>query len=307
MSLLSRNPLGHPPEFRRRRFLNWFPLGLTYATMYMGRYNFNVVKNDIGALYHLDKAQMGLIATFGFWTYGLSVMINGPLADRIGGRKAILIGALGAGAAQPGRRPDVLQRLDGPRPLEHELALEPEHVLPELRRALGGQGQQHLVPRARARHLRRHLRHHDLVRLFPGHHDRLGPAGHASPTGTSSGSCRPRPWSRCSWSTCCSCATVPATPDTPISTPATAPTPTTPRTRRWPLKELAGQGVQQPGDRVPDRRRVLHRLRAPGRDALLHRIPGRGLSPAENGRRSSGGPGWPSCWAGSSADCCAAG
>jgi hypothetical protein len=53
-------------------------------------------KNDIGALYHLDKAQMGLIATFGFWTYGLSVMINGPLADRIGGRKAILIGSLGA-------------------------------------------------------------------------------------------------------------------------------------------------------------------------------------------------------------------
>jgi OPA family glycerol-3-phosphate transporter-like MFS transporter len=97
VSFLTRNPLKHSPEFRRRRFLNWFPLGLTYATMYMGRYNFNVIKNDIGAWYHLDKAQMGLIATFGFWTYGLSVMLNGPLADRIGGRKAILIGALGAG------------------------------------------------------------------------------------------------------------------------------------------------------------------------------------------------------------------
>lgn len=97
MSLLSRNPLNHSKPYRRRRFLNWFPLGLTYATMYMGRYNFNIVKNDIGAWYHLDKAEMGLIATFGFWTYGLSVMLNGPLADRIGGRKAILIGALGAG------------------------------------------------------------------------------------------------------------------------------------------------------------------------------------------------------------------
>jgi len=96
MSFLSRNPMNHCKEYRRRRFLNWFPLGLTYATMYMGRYNFNIVKNDIGAWYHLDKAQMGLIATFGFWTYGLSVMLNGPLADRIGGRKAILIGALGA-------------------------------------------------------------------------------------------------------------------------------------------------------------------------------------------------------------------
>jgi OPA family glycerol-3-phosphate transporter-like MFS transporter len=86
----------HSREYRQRRFLNWFPLGLTYAAMYMGRYNFNVVKKDIGAWYHLDKAEMGLIATAGFWTYGLSVALNGPLADRIGGRKAILIGAAGA-------------------------------------------------------------------------------------------------------------------------------------------------------------------------------------------------------------------
>ncbi len=78
--------------------MNWFPLGLTYAAMYMGRYNFNVVKSKIGGMYHLDIAQMGLIATLGFWTYGLSVAFTGPLADRIGGRKAILYGALGAGA-----------------------------------------------------------------------------------------------------------------------------------------------------------------------------------------------------------------
>jgi len=86
----------HTKPFRFRRFLNWFPLGLTYATMYMGRYNFNIVKSDIGAWYHLDKWEMGIIATAGFWTYGLAVAINGPLADRIGGRRAILVGALGA-------------------------------------------------------------------------------------------------------------------------------------------------------------------------------------------------------------------
>ena len=86
----------HTPAFRLRRFLNWFPLGLTYASMYMGRYNFNIVKNDIGAWYHLDKAQMGFIASAGFWTYGLAVAFNGPIADRIGGRRAILVGALGA-------------------------------------------------------------------------------------------------------------------------------------------------------------------------------------------------------------------
>jgi MFS transporter, OPA family, glycerol-3-phosphate transporter len=88
--------LEHSPAFRLRRFMNWFPLGLTYAAMYMGRYNFNIVKNDIGAWYHLDKLQMGSIASAGFWTYGLAVALNGPIADRIGGRKAILVGAIGA-------------------------------------------------------------------------------------------------------------------------------------------------------------------------------------------------------------------
>jgi MFS transporter, OPA family, glycerol-3-phosphate transporter len=86
----------HSSQFRTRRALNWFPLGLTYATLYMGRYNFNVVKGNIGEWYHLDKSQMGLIATAGFWTYGLSVALNGPLADRFGGRRAILFGAAGA-------------------------------------------------------------------------------------------------------------------------------------------------------------------------------------------------------------------
>ena len=86
----------HSLAFRRRRFANWFPLGLTYACFYMGRYNFNVAKGVIGATYHYDKAQMGIIATAGFWTYAASVLLNGPLADRFGGRRAILLGALGA-------------------------------------------------------------------------------------------------------------------------------------------------------------------------------------------------------------------
>jgi len=88
----------HSAAYRLRRFRNWFPLGLTYATYYMGRYNFNVFKGPFGKLYHFDKAQVGVIATAGFWTYALSVMFNGPLADRFGGKKAIILGALGASA-----------------------------------------------------------------------------------------------------------------------------------------------------------------------------------------------------------------
>ena len=86
----------HSMAFRRRRFSNWFPLGCTYACLYMGRYNFNVSKGAIGGAFHFDKAQMGIIATAGFWTYALSVLINGPLADRFGGRRAILLGTFGA-------------------------------------------------------------------------------------------------------------------------------------------------------------------------------------------------------------------
>jgi OPA family glycerol-3-phosphate transporter-like MFS transporter len=85
----------HSRAFALRRAANWIPLGLTYATFYMGRYNFNVVKGDLGAVYHLDKTQVGAIATAGFWTYALSVIVNGPIADRFGGRRAILFGAAG--------------------------------------------------------------------------------------------------------------------------------------------------------------------------------------------------------------------
>jgi OPA family glycerol-3-phosphate transporter-like MFS transporter len=86
----------HSSAFRFRRFLNWFPLGFTYATLYMGRYNFNVAKGDIGKAFHFDKATMGIIATAGFWTYMMAVLFNGPLADKFGGRRAILFCSAGA-------------------------------------------------------------------------------------------------------------------------------------------------------------------------------------------------------------------
>jgi len=88
----------HSKEYRRRRFRNWFPLGVTYAAFYMGRYNLNVGSSTIMEKFHLDKEQFGMIATAGFWTYALSVIFNGPLADRFGGKKAIIFGAIGASA-----------------------------------------------------------------------------------------------------------------------------------------------------------------------------------------------------------------
>ncbi|MBI4387001.1 MAG: MFS transporter [Elusimicrobia bacterium] len=90
--------ISHSPEYLRRRFFNWFPLGLTYATFYMARYNLNVSSTELMTRFHWTKAEFGWIATAGFWTYALSVLANGPLTDRLGGRRAILVASLGTAA-----------------------------------------------------------------------------------------------------------------------------------------------------------------------------------------------------------------
>jgi OPA family glycerol-3-phosphate transporter-like MFS transporter len=82
-------------EFRRRRALNWLTLGFTYAAMYMGRYNLSFVNHSLSQTYGWDKTQVGAIITSALTIYGISAMFNGPIADRIGGRKAMLIGASG--------------------------------------------------------------------------------------------------------------------------------------------------------------------------------------------------------------------
>ena len=84
----------HSQAYRIRRFLNWFPLGLTYAFLYMARYNLTVSKNAFADL--MSKEAFGIIFGIGTVTYAFSFLINGPLTDRIGGKRAMLIGAAGA-------------------------------------------------------------------------------------------------------------------------------------------------------------------------------------------------------------------
>src|SRR4051812_41074193 len=86
----------HSPEFRRRRGANWLTLGLTYAAMYMARYNFSFANARLSEHYGWSKTQVGVIITAATLIYGLSALFNGPLADRIGGRRAMLTGAAGA-------------------------------------------------------------------------------------------------------------------------------------------------------------------------------------------------------------------
>jgi OPA family glycerol-3-phosphate transporter-like MFS transporter len=94
---LSGNPMGHSPAFMRRRIFNWVPLGVTYALLYMGRYNLTVAKIAFGNL--MTKSDFGTIFAAGTVTYAFAFVINGPLTDKIGGRKAMLISATGAAIA----------------------------------------------------------------------------------------------------------------------------------------------------------------------------------------------------------------
>lgn len=91
---LPKVDLGHSQAFLRRRFLNWFPVGLTYAFLYMGRYNLNACIGPV-----IDKGQFSDIYFWGTLTYGVSFLLNGPLTDRLGGKRTILLAAIGAGAA----------------------------------------------------------------------------------------------------------------------------------------------------------------------------------------------------------------
>jgi OPA family glycerol-3-phosphate transporter-like MFS transporter len=89
------HPLGHSEEFRRRRSINWLTLGFTYAAMYMGRYNLSFANKSLSTQYGWDKTQIGAIISSALMIYGISAIFNGPIADKIGGRKAMLIGACG--------------------------------------------------------------------------------------------------------------------------------------------------------------------------------------------------------------------
>ena len=86
----------HSPAFRARRTQNWLTLGLTYAAMYMARYNFPLANKALSDRYGWDRAQVGTIISTATLVYGISALFNGPIADRWGGRRAMLIGAVGA-------------------------------------------------------------------------------------------------------------------------------------------------------------------------------------------------------------------
>ncbi len=96
MLRLPKIEVGHSDAYKRRRFMNWFPLGLTYAMLYFGRYNLSANAPLLEKLELLTKTEFGNISGIGSFAYGVAFLLNGPLTDRWGGRTTMLIASGGS-------------------------------------------------------------------------------------------------------------------------------------------------------------------------------------------------------------------
>lgn len=107
---LPRVALGHSPAFLKRRVMNWLPAGLTYAFLYMGRYNLSVCTDK--AIHALSYPEFSDISSMGKLVYGVSFLLNGPLTDKLGGRKTLMLAAGGSALANLAMGFVVLRRGD---------------------------------------------------------------------------------------------------------------------------------------------------------------------------------------------------
>lgn len=82
-------------EYKARRFQNWMTIGFLYSLFYMTRYNFSANAPTLQAIFGWTKGDLGIFETLLPLVYGLAVVINGPIADKIGGKKSFLIGSVG--------------------------------------------------------------------------------------------------------------------------------------------------------------------------------------------------------------------
>ncbi|MGI9115411.1 MAG: MFS transporter, partial [Chthoniobacterales bacterium] len=81
--------------FRARRGLNWFVIGLLYASYYTCRYNFRFATPGMVRDFGFSTFQItGMLSAWSL-AYGTGQLVNGLLTDRIGGKTAMLIGAAG--------------------------------------------------------------------------------------------------------------------------------------------------------------------------------------------------------------------
>ena len=150
----------HPPGFRPRRGLNWFIIGLLYASYYMCRYNFRFATPGLVHDYGFTTFQITGILSASSIAYGTGQLVNGLLTDRIGGKTSMLIGAAGT---------ITINLIFGFASFAGTFATFAAIWWHERLRAViwdagNGEDKRSVVPADRARHVRRHLRLHDSDR-----------------------------------------------------------------------------------------------------------------------------------------------
>lgn len=85
----------YPPGFRARRGLNWGALGLLYASYYMCRYNFRFAGPGMNAEFGFQTSDLANLWVVWSLAYGTGQLFNGLIADRVGGKWIMLVGAAG--------------------------------------------------------------------------------------------------------------------------------------------------------------------------------------------------------------------
>jgi MFS transporter, OPA family, glycerol-3-phosphate transporter len=84
-----------PPGYGARRGLNWSVVGFLYTSFYMCRYNLSIANKPMSDEFGFTKGDMGDILGAQFYAYAIGQVVNGLLTDKLGGKKALLIGAAG--------------------------------------------------------------------------------------------------------------------------------------------------------------------------------------------------------------------
>jgi len=85
--------------FANRRIVNWMMVGIQFGLFYAARYNLSTMQEALSKAWGVPLAVVSSILQFALLIYGIAVAFNGPLADRLGGKRALLIGASGISLA----------------------------------------------------------------------------------------------------------------------------------------------------------------------------------------------------------------
>jgi OPA family glycerol-3-phosphate transporter-like MFS transporter len=81
--------------FHARRTQNWLWLAFLYGSYYALRYNLSLANAPIRAEFGFSKAEFGLVLSGTYIAYAVGQFVNGPIVDRFGGKRMMLVGAAG--------------------------------------------------------------------------------------------------------------------------------------------------------------------------------------------------------------------